>query len=179
MALLLKRPLYDSRSLQDLDPQVRNQVQTLISNLQTKHGYTFGPICTLRGPMVQAQLYAQSRTKEMCEADMLKAGLTEAVAPWLVSLVRKADKLANKPRGHATYALPGKSFHHYGWAADLAYYPRPGIIDWDFKPAWAAMRNEATLTGLRVLDFETAHVQANAPAKIPYTWAEIEKLLKP
>lgn len=183
-SLNLKRMMYNSRALNDLDPSMRNSLNTLLSNLKSKHGLEFVAYSTLRGPGVQANLFAQSRTpKELRDGTRIRSGrevpgylqLEDEGAPWLASLLRQARPLVGR---HVTDALPGRSWHQFGMAADL-YLSVNGRAVWNDRKAFATLVNEARLSGLHTVSWEANHVQLMPAAAPSYSWAELDKILKP
>jgi hypothetical protein len=144
----MNRLFIDSRSLDDLLPEVRSQIQTLLTNMRTKHSLEFRPFFTYRGPGTQARLWCQSRTPEEVEATIRRRSIPEPIA----RLLRQQPTLSGK---WATNALPGHSAHQWQVAVDLMHILPSGQANWSNKwqgiAPYSLLANEAVLCGLQSL----------------------------
>lgn len=163
---------YESRRIQDLDPDFRPKVEELISNL-AKKGLTFRPFFTIRGPEVQARLWAQSRTPAAVDAQI--STLRRQGAPRVAELLEKQRKRAGG-RQRVTNALPGRSWHQWGLAVDL-FREINGKAVWN-NASYIPLRDEAVRLGLvsGASFHDWVHVQRD-PGSPAMSWPEIERRL--
>lgn len=101
-----------SRQITVLDPDFQPIVTNVLSECKAQ-GVVMVPFFTLRTPIEQARLWRQSRSwKEIKQAiDHLK----NDGAPWLADVLQNAGPQHGK---WATNALPGESWHNWGFAVD-------------------------------------------------------------
>lgn len=160
---------YQSRRLEDLDPQFRDKVERMLESLRSR-GFIYRPFFTLRGPEVQARLWAQSRTKTVVSS--MARTIENSGAPRLAALLRKV-KAGGLPR--VTGALPGRSWHQYGLAVDL-FREIDGRADWR-NASYIPLRDECPKFGLvSGASFQDwVHVQSTPEPGPPFSWGEVER----
>ncbi len=175
------KPDYESRSLDDLIPEFREKAHLLILNCE-RRGVNMMPFYTMRGPAVQAKLWAKSRPQNTIY--IAAAGMTNSGAVWLSGILKNA-KAPKKPEAWATNAVPGNSWHQWGEAIDCAPLDDNGKLIWNAKhPHYAVYADEALKLGLTAganfTSVDSVHVQLrkeSAPSKI-YTWPQIDAAMK-
>ena len=183
------RPDIESRDIGDLQPDFRKLMSQLLDNCGKRRSVTLKPFFTVRGPLVQARLWCQSRTPDQVRQAVQE--LNSGGAPWLASLLDPA--LAQKGRW-ATDALPGASWHQWAQAADCFVVGPQGQALWGTPQEPPALRQaalagykayaeQARALGLNAGFFwkkakDAVHVQlARAPCP-PGSWREIEARMR-
>jgi len=140
---------------------------------------------TIRTPHLQAKYYRQGRTRTQVEQAI--DNLEKWGAPWLASVLENVGPQTGK---RITGALPGQSWHHFGRAIDCYWDadPKPGLqLNWDVNAkvnglnGWRVWAEEATRAGLVAAGpwfGDWPHVQDTKQSKPPYSWPELDRLMK-
>jgi peptidoglycan L-alanyl-D-glutamate endopeptidase CwlK len=111
----------------DLIPEFRTKVDSALAALANE-GLRFKPYFTLRDPVVQAQLWRQSRSTE--EVNQQIQELKDARCDFMIACFDKAGPSSGPWR---TNAIPGLSWHQYGEAVDCFLEDAQGSPIWESK----------------------------------------------
>ena len=126
-----------SRSLDDLVPQLRQQVDQLLRTCEQR-GVVMRPYNTLRTPRRQAELWRQSRPTEAIQRSIAK--LRDDGAPFIAQTVEDVGPQLGK---HVTNAKPGASWHQWGEGMDCFW-----LVDGDAE--WSALKKINGINGYHV-----------------------------
>ncbi len=142
-----KLPLdLESRDLTLLTPNFRPLVEKLIEKCAKKR-VKLVPEFTLRGPLTQARLWCQGRSR--FQIQIMIENFKKLQCPTMLRCLERA--FAEKPKKDlskiCTHSLPGESWHHWGEAVDL-YVEKRGKIARDDSKAYQIFREEADKLGL-------------------------------
>ena len=171
-------PATDSRDPALLDPAFCAKLDQLRYNCAAREA-EFVVDCTVRGPVVQARLWCQSRTTGEIAAAANK--LVAAGAPKLAGLLLDSEALTGPC---VTHALPGEGWHEFGTAADL-FLEVNGVAVWNSPLYLTVLADEAQKLGLTAGALwqkpktDVDHIQDSpygSPLDVPgATWASIEQ----
>jgi peptidoglycan LD-endopeptidase CwlK len=123
--------------LTTLVPEFRVNVESLVANCAAR-GIEMRPHGGLRTPFEQAKLWRQSRAIEEIEAEIEK--LLAKGADFLAHCLESVGPQHGK---HVTNAIPGKSWHQWGEAADCFW-----VVDG--KAEWSTTKKVNGLNGFHV-----------------------------
>lgn len=139
--------------LAGLQPEFLAKVNQLLANCKSKHNLTMVPIQGLRTIQEQAKRWRQGRSSDMVAAQIQR--LKDNGAPYLASVL---DGVGPQPVGKiVTGAIPGHSWHNWGYAVDC-YVSHNGKLIFDNKDplmktigasGYKKYAEEAQLIGLR------------------------------
>ncbi|MGR9051612.1 MAG: M15 family metallopeptidase [Gammaproteobacteria bacterium] len=101
-----------SRDLNDLVPEFREKVETLIAHCNDS-GYPMRQFFTLRTPFEQGKLWRQSRSSHDVQKKI--AELRDSGAGFLAHCIESVGPQDGRP---VTNAIPGFSWHQWGEAVD-------------------------------------------------------------
>lgn len=111
--------------LQALTPEFRDKVEVVVAGC-SKAGFEVVPYQGWRSPAEQARLWRQSRSDEQVAAEVKR--LRQLGASSIAELILQAPA---EPGPHVTNAVPGRSWHQFGRAADCyVRSPRTGRVLW-------------------------------------------------
>ena len=123
-----------SRSLDDLVPEFRTQVEQLL-NACDASSYPMRQFFTLRTPFEQGVLWRQSRSRQQVEQKI--AELRNNGAEFLAHCIESVGPQNGR---HVTNAIPGLSWHQWGEAVDCFW-----LIDGDAE--WSTRRKVGGVNG--------------------------------
>lgn len=176
--LNLPKNLTDSRSLEHLHPDFREKVLLLILKCEEK-GVKIRPYCTFRGPISQAKLWRQSRSKIEIINVIEKLKREEAK-----TVSRILEEVGPQSGRWATNALPGQSWHNYGLAVDCYVENEIGHAVWSSKNPgyliYADTAKELELTPGYYWKFQdSVHVQMFPETVRSYlSWKEVNEIIE-
>jgi hypothetical protein len=165
----------DSRGLNKLGVDFRNILVDVLTTVKGQ-GFELVPYCTLRGPVKQAKLWCQSRhPSEIVAAAKI---MEDEGAPNLSALLDVRVAMSGK---WATNALPGKSWHQWGTAADC-FVLENGKAIWDPAHAgymaYAVAGIKAGLTaGAFFKQRDMDHLQMPKDGEPLLGWADVERAM--
>ncbi len=170
-------PDLDSRDVAFLDPACGAKLQIVIAGCAAR-GVKIVPYFTVRGPIVQAKLWCQSRP--VVEIAAKRSEMILGGAPMLAALL--LDKYAACGR-RVTNAPPGLSWHQWAKAADC-FIEENGCAVWNSPLYKSVYAEEGVKAGLTAgADWpepktDSDHLQDShfgSPLDVPgATWATIE-----
>jgi len=148
-----------SKNLQDLQPDFKNKVISVLKRCANDK-ITMIPYCTFRTLEEQARLWRQSRTTS--EIDKKTKFLRENNCKYLAHII---DKVGPQNGRWATNAIPGLSWHNWGYAVDC-YAEIEGIACWDANNnAYNVYAKHARSVGLEAGHLwkhkDSVHIQMN------------------
>lgn len=162
-----------TREIEYLDQNFRVQVEQLISRLAIE-GVEVHRFFTTRGPLIQAKLWAQSRTADQVEK--LANHMRSAGAKRLAKLLRPEFAGAGR---WATNLAPGQSKHQYGKAVDC-YVVKNGRAVWtsaDYKRYAEVARELGLEAGFFWTSADPVHVQDEKDPNPMPLWVDVEKAM--
>lgn len=166
---------HESRSLYDLQDEFRGEVVEVLRECR-EQAIEMRPFFTVRGPAVQARLWAQSRTPEQIER--ARAMLIRAKAPWLAGFLKTEYAMRGR---WATAALPGQSWHQWGEAIDCFAVGTRGEAVWA-NAVYECYATAAKVNGLEAGHWwaskDSVHVQLRNEGRPHMIWAEIEDAMR-
>lgn len=111
-----------------LQPEFRETVEAVLHALASHESasYQFRPYSTLRTAFEQAKLWRQSRSTQEIATTCQR--LRQQGAPRIAACIESVGPQYGKK---VTNAVPGYSWHCYGWAVDCVLVNRDGAYDWD------------------------------------------------
>ena len=118
-----------SRDMNLLDPLLREKVKGVIQET-ADGGYVAVPFFTQRSPFEQARIYRSTRGSVQIESKVQK--LIDAGAPFLAYCLTSVGPQYPPPgiTGNLTNALPGYSWHNWGFACDCFIKTARGKAIW-------------------------------------------------
>ena len=163
--------------LDKLEPGFRERVEVLIEQCRAR-GFTMRPFYTIRTPIEQARLWRQSRAIE--EIRHTIAQLRASGADYLAQVLEDAGPQHGR---WATNAIPGYSWHHYGFAVDCCIIDHGKAIwnetDNRYKQYADIARQLGLTAGYYFKDSDGVHVQMpRKEVKEVYSLAEVNTEMK-
>lgn len=143
------------KAVEGLDPRFLAQVAKVLAAC-ARRGVEMRPYSGVRGPLEQAKLWRQGRTRQEIGATMKR--LHEGGAPHLAACIGAVGPQHGK---RVTGAWPGASWHNHGEAVDCLLVVN-GEAEWDAAaPGWIIYAEEARMLGLKPgRDFgDSPHIQ--------------------
>ena len=146
-----------------LQPEFLNLVNTLLTNCKSKYNLTMTPIQGLRTIQDQAKLWRQGRSGTMVASQIQK--LQNSGAPYLASVL---NGVGPQPGDLVvTNAIPGYSWHNWGYALDCYVSQNGHLIFEQDDPLMATIgdagyktyADEAQSIGLRAGYYFTGRLQ--------------------
>jgi hypothetical protein len=176
-------------NLSGLQPEFLEKVNKLLANCKSKHNIIMVPIQGLRTIEEQAKLWRQGRSLDKIKLQIID--LKQNGAPYLASILEGVGPQGGK--NIVTHALPGLSWHNWGYAVDC-YVSHEGKLIMENKDplmetvgfrGYRLYAEEAALLGLRPGYYfsgkkqDRPHVQMFAQeVPIKYTLKMIEEHFK-
>lgn len=172
--------------LKGLDPDFHARILKLLEGAHQR-GVVMVPICGVRTVFEQAKLYRQSRSGAAiaAEAARLKAQGAPFLAETLLSVGPQKGALGR----HVTKALPGLSWHQWGYAVDLAWSVN-GKISWSlddevggqngYHAAAELADDYGVFSGGKMWGWDFPHFQANrfGSPKNMHSMAHIDEAMR-
>jgi len=119
-----------NKILSELEPAFSEALQRSIEQTEATYGVRMVPYMGIRDPYEQAALWRQSRGTYRIQKEI--NSLKSSDAQYLAHVI---ETVGPKDGPWATNAIPGKSWHQWGQAADL-YWSRDEDQDGAFTPEW-------------------------------------------
>ena len=166
-----------SRQITVLDSEFQPIVTNVLSECKAQ-GVMMVPFFTLRTPIEQARLWRQSRSWKEIKQALYK--LKNIGAPWLADILRSVGPQHGK---WATNALPGESWHNWGFAIDC-FLLVDGYAVWNADHDGYRIYAETAekfdlIAGYSWKSRDAVHIQAysTSVAKL-YEWPHIDVKMK-
>lgn len=172
-----------SRDLTKLDKDFQAKIQVLIENCQ-KRGIKVVPYFAVRTPQEQGRLWRQGRTTRT-----INAKVRELKALGCGFLAKCIEEAGPQQGNVVTNALPGQSWHQWGYACDFYWEKTKGNVCWSTNEkdanglnGYQVLQEEARKIGLYgvtlgngVVDWPHVQCVSGSPKDIVAINEEMEK----
>lgn len=165
------------RDIDLLDPKFKTDIKLVLARSEAD-GYVFRPFFTLRSVWKQARLWRQSRPTAEIQRAIQK--LKQERAPFLAHVLKSVGPQMGR---WATNALPGQSWHQWGFAIDCFLATPQGRAIWSSShEGYKVYADHAVALGLTAGYYwkrqDSVHIQStDKTVRSVYTWAEIDSAM--